>query len=121
LSGLLPQCLGNLSDSLSVLNLHNNSFHGTIPETFTEGNKLKMIDFSQNQLQGRLPRSLANCTMLEALNLGHNQMNDTFPFWLGILPKLRVLILRSNGIYGAMENLNSNFDFSNVHIIDVSN
>ncbi|XP_062167818.1 receptor-like protein 43 [Alnus glutinosa] len=121
LSGLLPQCLGNLSDSLSVLNLHDNGFHGTIPETFAEGNKLKMIHFSQNQLQGRLPRSLANCTMLEALNLGHNQMNDTFPFWLGILPKLRVLILRSNGIYGAMENLNSNFDFSNVHIIDVSN
>jgi Leucine-rich repeat (LRR) protein len=121
LSGLLPQCLGNLSDSLSVLNLHNNSFHGTIPETFTEGNKLKMIDFSQNQLQGRLPRSLANCTMLEALNLGHNQMNDTFPFWLGVLPELRILILRSNGIYGAMENLNSNFDFLNIRIIDLSN
>jgi hypothetical protein len=80
-----------------------------------------MIDFSQNQLQGRLPKSLANCAMLEALNLGHNQMNDTFPFWLGILSELRVLILRSNGIYGAMENLNSNFDFSNIHIIDLSN
>ncbi|XP_062167593.1 receptor-like protein 6 [Alnus glutinosa] len=121
LSGLLPQCLGNLSDSLSVLNLHNNSFHGTIPETFIEGNKLKMIDFSQNQLQGRLPRSLANCIMLEVLNLGHNQMNDTFPFWLGTLPELRVLILRSNGIYGAMENPNSNFDFSNIRIFDLSN
>jgi Leucine-rich repeat (LRR) protein len=121
LSGLLPQCLGNLSDSLRVLNLHNNSFHGTIPETFAKGNKLKMIDFSQNQLQGRLPRSLTNCTMLEALNLGDNKMKDTFPFWLGILPRLRVLILRSNGIYGAMENLNSNFDFSKVHIIDISN
>jgi hypothetical protein len=80
-----------------------------------------MIDFSQNQLQGRLPKSLANCAMLEALNLGHNQMNDTFPFWLGILSELRVLILRSNGTYGAMENLNSNFDFSNIHIIDLSN
>jgi Leucine-rich repeat (LRR) protein len=121
LSGLLPQCLGNLSDSFSVLNLHNNSFHGTIPEIFLEGNKLKMIDFSQNQLLGRLPRSLANCTMLEALNLGHNQMNDTFPFWLGVLPELRVLILRSNRIYGTMENVNSNFHFSNIRIIDLSN
>ncbi|XP_059446712.1 receptor-like protein 6 [Corylus avellana] len=120
LSGLLPKCLGNMSESLSILNLHNNSFHGTIPDTFSEGNKLKMIDFSQNQLQGRLPRSLAHCTMLEALNLGHNQVNDTFPFWLGTLPELRVLILRSNGIYGAMGNCNSNFDFPNMRIIDLS-
>jgi Leucine-rich repeat (LRR) protein len=121
LSGLLPKCLGNMSEYLSILNLHGNSFHGTIPNTFSEGNKLKMIDFSQNQLQGRLPRSLANCTMLEVLNLGHNQVNDTFPFWLGILPELRVLILRSNGIYGAMGNPNSSFDFPNIRIIDLSN
>jgi Leucine-rich repeat (LRR) protein len=121
LNGLLPKCLGNMSEYLSILNLHGNSFHGTIPDTFPEGNKLKMIDFRQNQLQGRLPRSLANCTMLEALNLGHNQVNDTFPFWLGILPELRVLILRSNGIYGAMGNPNSSFDFPNIRIIDLSN
>ncbi|KAF5452678.1 hypothetical protein F2P56_027649 [Juglans regia] len=31
LSGNLPQCLGNLSASLTELDLHNNSFHGTIP------------------------------------------------------------------------------------------
>ncbi|XP_059446714.1 receptor-like protein 7 [Corylus avellana] len=120
LSGLLPQCLGNLSDSLVFLNLHDNNFHGTIPQIFVEGNKLRMIDFSQNRLQGGLPRSLANCTMLEALNLGHNQMNDTFPFWLGILPKLSVLILRSSGIYGAMRNPNRNFDFPNIRIIDLA-
>jgi Leucine-rich repeat (LRR) protein len=79
-----------------------------------------MIDFSQNQLQGRLPRSLANCTILESLNLGNNELSDTFPSWLGILPQLRVLILRSNRIYGAMGNHNSSFDFPNIHIIDIS-
>ncbi|XP_059446717.1 receptor-like protein 7 [Corylus avellana] len=121
LSGLLPKCLSNLGDSLLVLNLNDNKFHGTIPQIFTKGNKLRMIDFSQNQLHGRLPRSLANCTVLEVLNLGHNQMNDTFPFWLGILPELRVLILRSNGIYGAIRSPNSSFDFSNIRIFDLSN
>ncbi|XP_059433906.1 receptor-like protein 19 [Corylus avellana] len=120
LSGLLPQCLGNLSDSLTVLNLHDNNFHGTISEIFAKGNDLEMIDFSQNKLQGRLPRSLANCTNLEVLNLGNNQMNDAFPSWLGILPELRVLILRSNGIYGEMESSNSSFDFPNIRVIDLS-
>ncbi|XP_048422823.1 receptor-like protein 7 [Pyrus x bretschneideri] len=31
LSGMLPQCLGNFSDDLTLLLLGNNSFHGVIP------------------------------------------------------------------------------------------
>ncbi|KAG7991809.1 hypothetical protein I3843_02G096800 [Carya illinoinensis] len=121
LSGPLPQCLGNLSDSLTIVDLHDNSFHGTIPQTFHEGKQLRIIDFSQNQLQGRIPRSLANCTKLEALNLGNNQIHDIFPFWLDILPELRVLILRFNEFYGTIGNSNRSFNFPNLHIIDLSN
>ncbi|XP_041001237.1 receptor like protein 27-like [Juglans microcarpa x Juglans regia] len=121
LGGLVPQCLGNLSDSLTILDLQDNSFHGTIPETFSKGKQLRMIDFSQNQLQGRLPRSLANCTKLEAVKLGNNQIHDIFPSWLGILPELSILILRSNELYGTIESSDSNFDFPKLHIIDLSN
>ena len=59
-----------------------------------------MIQLSQNRFEGPLPRSLANCTMLEFLEIGNNHIIDFFPSWLGILPKLRVLILQSNGIHG---------------------
>ncbi|KAB1219254.1 Receptor-like protein 12 [Morella rubra] len=121
LSGMLPRCLGNFSDSFSFLNLHNNHFHGTIPSTLSGGNKLRMIDFSRNQFQGQIPRSLAKCTMLEVLNLGNNQINDTFPFWLGILPELRVLILRANRFYGKMEISARDCGFQKLHIIDLSN
>ncbi|KAF5464978.1 hypothetical protein F2P56_015013 [Juglans regia] len=121
LGGLLPQCLGNLSDSLTIMDLHNNSFHGTIPQTFGEGKHLRMINFSQNQLQGHLPRSLANCSMLEAINLGNNQIHDIFPSWLGILPELRILILRSNELYGTIGSSDGNFNFPKLHIIDLSN
>ena len=102
LSGMLPDCLGNLGFSLSVLNLRRNNFHGNIPQVCKKGSKLKMIDFTQNQLQGWIPRSLVNCTMLETLLLGNNQINDSFPSWLGVLPKLGVLILRYNQLQGAI-------------------
>ncbi|XP_041004022.1 receptor-like protein 7 [Juglans microcarpa x Juglans regia] len=121
LGGILPQCLGNLSDSLTIVDLHDNSFHGTIPRICGEANKLMMIDLSQNHLQGRVPRSLANCIKLKAINLGSNQIHDIFPSWLGILPELRILILRSNELYGTIGSSDSNFDFPKLHIIDLSN
>ncbi|KAK9025637.1 hypothetical protein V6N11_038496 [Hibiscus sabdariffa] len=49
-----------------------------------------------------LPRSLINCTSLKFLNLANNKLNDTFPHWLGGLPDLRVVILRSNRFHGPL-------------------
>ncbi|XP_028056152.1 receptor-like protein 7 [Camellia sinensis] len=120
LGGKIPPCLGNLSKSLSVLNLRGNNFQGTIPQTFQQGNTLRMIDLSENQLQGKMPRSLASCTILEILNLGNNQIEDTFPFWLGALPRLQILILRSNRFYGAIGSPKFNLEFPHLHIIDLS-
>ncbi|XP_023928871.1 receptor like protein 28-like [Quercus suber] len=120
LSGMLLDCSGNLSFSLSILSLRRNNFHGNIPQICKKGSKLKMIDFSQNQLQGWIPRSLVNCTMLEILVLGNNQINDYFPSWLRVLPKLGVLILRYNQLQGAIGKPKSNFVFPNLHIVDFS-
>jgi hypothetical protein len=41
---------GAFSTELSVLNLGMNNFHGTIPETFTEGNKIRSLDLNANEL-----------------------------------------------------------------------
>ncbi|XVE78310.1 hypothetical protein DITRI_Ditri13aG0134300 [Diplodiscus trichospermus] len=117
-SGMLPQCLVNMSESLLVLSLGNNNFGGSIPQLCMKGSKLRMIDFNQNQFQGQLPRSLANCDMVESLNVGNNQLNDTFPFWLGKLPELKILILRHNHFHGIMEEQRENFEFPKLHIID---
>ncbi|KAL3714602.1 hypothetical protein ACJRO7_006504 [Eucalyptus globulus] len=96
LIGVLPVCLGNISESLMILNLKGNNFCGNIPELLVRGTRLMMLDLSDNQLQGNLPRSLANCKMLEFINFANNLIVDSFPSWLGSLPELRVLILRSN-------------------------
>ncbi|KAH9752521.1 Receptor-like protein 6 [Citrus sinensis] len=121
LSGLLPQCLGNFSNVLSVLDLQGNNFFGTIPNTFIKESRLGVIDLSHNLLQGRIPRSLINCSKLEFLGLGNNQISDTFPSWLGTLPNLNVLILRSNIFYGIIEEPRTGCGFSKLRIIDLSN
>lgn len=109
LIGQIPQCLGDFSNSLLVLNLRNNRFHGNLPETFIEGSNLKTLDFSHNQIQGKIPRSLLKCKMLEILNLGNDNMNDTFPFWLESSPELQILILPGNGFHCAIWDAHNNF------------
>lgn len=118
---MLPQCLGK-SSAFEILKLYNNSFHGNIPEICPNGDSfLKMVDLSYNQLHGELPRSMANCTKLEFLDLGNNQISDIFPSWLGALPVLRVLILRTNGFHGAIGKPASYHVFPKLCIIDLSN
>ncbi|XP_050223724.1 receptor-like protein 7 [Mercurialis annua] len=119
LSGKLPQCLGNFSDSLSLLDVKGNNFHRSIPSTWTNGCNLGMISLSHNNFQGEIPRSLANCTFLEFVDFGDNQIVDTFPFWLGAIPELSILILRSNRFYGVIDEF-GDVGFSNLRVIDLS-
>ena len=120
LSGMLPQCLDNLSKSLFVLSLRNNDFRGILPAIYMEGSTLKAMDVSYNHLEGQIPRSLSNCTMLEILLLRNNHFNDIFPSWLGKLPSLKVLSIRSNGFHSSIGKPKSNFEFPKLHIIDLS-
>ncbi|KAK2647175.1 hypothetical protein Ddye_022370 [Dipteronia dyeriana] len=118
--GVLPKCLANFSDALSILALQSNKFHGSIPQGFMNGNNLKMIDLGNNQLQGRIPRSLVNCTKLEYLHLGNNQITDIFPSWLGTLRELKILILKFNRLHGVIKEPEENFEFPKLQVIDLS-
>ncbi|XP_024199601.1 receptor-like protein 6 [Rosa chinensis] len=120
LSGRIPQCIGNFSQDLSVLDLHINQFRGRIPSTFPKGNILRNLDLHGNQLEGTLPQSLVNCRKMEVLDLGDNKLNDTFPNWLESLPELQVLILRSNRLYGPIGSPKTRFPFQKLRIIDLS-
>ncbi|KAI5340100.1 PREDICTED: receptor [Prunus dulcis] len=120
LSGMLPQCLGN-SSVLEILGLHNNFFNGYIPPICPSKTSLRIVDFSYNQLQGKLPRGVMNCTRLKVLNFANNQMSDIFPSWLGALPELRILILRSNGFHGVIRKPATKHEFPKLRIIDLCN
>ena len=120
LSGMLPQCLGK-SSTLEILHLMFNSFHGDIPPFCANKNSFTFVELGYNRLQGRLPRSMAYCTQLEFLHIGNNQISDIFPSWLGVLPVLRGLILRSNAFHGIIGKPPTNHEFPKLGIIDLSN
>ncbi|KAB1671361.1 hypothetical protein [Gossypium barbadense] len=122
LSGTIPQCFGNLSDSLEFLNLKKNKFYGTIPPTFAEGCQLTNFNLNGNLLEGPLTPSILNCRGLEVLDLGNNKINDTFPHWLGNLPYLQVLVLKSNHMHGSLRVNSSKSSpfFSKIQIFDLS-
>ncbi|XP_042491965.1 LOW QUALITY PROTEIN: receptor-like protein 7 [Macadamia integrifolia] len=118
LSGSIPECLGNIS-TLSVLDVQGNRFHG-MPQNFTNASSLRTLKMNGNILEGQVPRSLANCTSLEVLDLGKHKIFDTFPFWLGKLPKLRVLVLHSNRFYGPIQHPRTLNEFPMLQIMDLS-
>ncbi|XP_050278406.1 receptor-like protein 7 [Quercus robur] len=120
LTGQIPQCLLNLSNSLLVLAMRNNHFLGNFPETFINGCSLRTLDLYHNQIEGKIPRSLVKCQTLEVLNLGNNKLNDTFPFWLESFPELKILVLRGNGFYGPIWDPCKKFGLSKLHVIDLS-
>ncbi|XP_061999240.1 receptor-like protein 54 [Rosa rugosa] len=95
LNGVLPECLGNFSDDLRVLNLRNKSFQGILPQTYTNRSNLKMIDVSENKLQelkllamrhngfyGVIGKSKKNLCFpeLRILDLSHNKFSSKFPY-----------------------------------------
>ncbi|CAH1450074.1 unnamed protein product [Lactuca virosa] len=122
MSGILPSCFSSLRNSLMVLNLRRNSFHGIIMHAFMHQCRLESIDLSENGFVGQLPKSLKRCTNLEVLSLGDNSFDDVFPYWLGTLAKLQVLILRSNKFYGPIQgSTNVSTQFPKLRIIDLSN
>ncbi|XP_074317829.1 receptor-like protein 6 [Silene latifolia] len=118
---LIPHCIGDqLGNSLQVLNLRGNKFHGGIPVSFTSYCNIKMINLSENQLEGDLPRTLENCTRLEVFDIGNNRINDTFPSWLGSFPNLQVLVLSHNNFHGSISDQDLGCLFCSLRIIDLS-
>ncbi|KAK3423635.1 hypothetical protein EUGRSUZ_F00517 [Eucalyptus grandis] len=105
---------------LVVLDLSNNRCH-MIPKKFAEDSKLRTIDFSRNRFEGTLPPSLLRCENLEVLDLGNNRIEDMFLDWLGTLPKLQVLILRSNVFHGFVRSPREAHSFFELRIFDLFN
>ncbi|PIN01692.1 Leucine-rich repeat protein [Handroanthus impetiginosus] len=119
LTGGIPPCLPYNISRFGVLSLGRNNLSGTIPDTFSVNCKLQTLDLNKNVLTGKIPRSLGNCESIEILNIGNNRIEETFPCML-MKTSLRVLILRSNKLYGDLQCLEAIQEWLNLQIIDIS-
>ncbi|KAF8042107.1 hypothetical protein BT93_A0648 [Corymbia citriodora subsp. variegata] len=109
---------------LEVLDLSHNHLNGTIPNCLMMAS-LKVLNMrnnylSGNLLRGQIPLSLANCMTLEIANIGDNQIDRTFPCHFMAMSSLRVLILRSNKLYGEIGCPHSPCTWHMLQIIDLS-
>uniref|UniRef100_A0A3Q7IZN5 Leucine-rich repeat-containing N-terminal plant-type domain-containing protein n=1 Tax=Solanum lycopersicum TaxID=4081 RepID=A0A3Q7IZN5_SOLLC len=130
-SGQIPSEVSHLSklhslrlygcSGLEVLDTHHNNLIGSLQTIFSNnGSSLINLNLHSNKLEGRIPRSLANCKELQLLHLGDNHLTDTFLIWLGTLPKLKVLILRSNSLHGSIQPPRIETIFPKLQILDFS-
>ncbi|GKC99296.1 leucine-rich repeat-containing protein [Tanacetum coccineum] len=121
IEGVIPQCVGNLSNSLTIMDLGNNSFQGTIPNVFEGFIQLEGLILNRNRLEGGVPSSMSKCEYLRVLDLGNNHLNGTLPGWLGELRFLQVLVLKSNNFHG---NIQPSFavksPFPGLQVLDLS-
>ncbi|KAI5678929.1 hypothetical protein M9H77_09879 [Catharanthus roseus] len=100
LFGEIPDCWINWP-KLRIINLANNNLTGRIPESIRHLKILKSLDLHNNNLFGQIPITLKHCRELLKIDLGQNYLSGNLPTLLGSsLPRLRILILRSNRFHG---------------------
>jgi hypothetical protein len=120
ISGTIPSCLMNMTQTLVVLNLRMNNLIGTIPDMFPPSCGLRTLDLQKNNLDGQIPISLVKCSALEVLDLSNNNIVDRFPCLLKKISTLRVLVLRKNKFYGPIKCPATDDTWHMLQIIDLS-
>ncbi|XP_020522687.1 putative receptor-like protein kinase At3g47110 isoform X2 [Amborella trichopoda] len=93
---MLTPHIGNLS-FLQVLNLLNNSFHGSIPPQIGHLYRLQALVISRNQLEGSIPKEMGLLPNIKGLYLG-----GTIPPSLGNISTLEEIWLYENLIHGSI-------------------
>jgi len=60
LTGTLPPAVGQLSQTLTLLNVEKNAFNGTIPQAIGNLSALTILYMGRNSLVGTIPYSITN-------------------------------------------------------------
>lgn len=75
LHGVLPNSVGNLSNTLLLLNLGANYLCGTLPPSIGALKNLENLNLGGNNFVGTIPYSIGNLAKLTSLNLSQNQFD----------------------------------------------
>ncbi|XP_027151217.1 receptor-like protein EIX2 [Coffea eugenioides] len=101
LQGIIPHPDINMTlDILRVLDLSDNHFIGSIPDSLCSLQRLAILDLSNNQLSGRIPSCIGKIKTLGALLLANNNLYGHIPISLGHLNVLVSLHMNRNNFTG---------------------
>ncbi|KAI4382912.1 hypothetical protein MLD38_008809 [Melastoma candidum] len=101
-SGRISSDFGDMTSSLLLLNLSNNSLAGSIPTTVGSLKALNFLDLSVNRLSGSIPQEIGQATSLRELRLQKNQLSGSVPSSIGTCLPLTTLILSENYLVGTI-------------------
>ncbi|XP_039173414.1 probable LRR receptor-like serine/threonine-protein kinase At3g47570 [Eucalyptus grandis] len=99
ISGVLPSGIGNLIN-LEILGMMANNISGNIPSEIGNLNKMKIMYLGQNDFSGQIPGSIGNLRMLIHLGLNINNLRGLIPLSLGNCQNLLLLDLSTNDLSG---------------------
>ncbi|KAF7848631.1 hypothetical protein BT93_L1786 [Corymbia citriodora subsp. variegata] len=100
LEGLLPDSIGNLSNSVRVIDMSYNPMSGTIPPGIGNLFNLSFLALSNNSLGGHVPSSIGALHNLRELYLSNNMLTGEIPSSIGNLTLLNRFYLMFNDFYG---------------------
>ncbi|KAG2308868.1 hypothetical protein Bca52824_028616 [Brassica carinata] len=105
---------------LSYLGLGCNNFSSSLPSEFGNLNRLEFLNLSSNGFSGQVPSSLNNLSLLSILSLSQNELTGGLPL-LRNLSKLSFLSLSHNHFTGTL-NPNSTrlFELHHLRYLDLS-
>ncbi|KAE8780096.1 hypothetical protein D1007_46768 [Hordeum vulgare] len=99
--------------TLLFIDMSNNSFRGSIPETLGELSLIRGLNMSQNFLTGKIPSQFGYLRQLEALDLSSNELSGVIPRELTSLDFLTTLNLSYNKLEGLIPESAHFLTFSN--------
>ncbi|KAF8020021.1 hypothetical protein BT93_G0650 [Corymbia citriodora subsp. variegata] len=99
ISGTLPSGIGNLIN-LETLEMWGNNISGNIPSEIGTLNKMSFMALGGNNFSGHIPESIGNLSMLIKLYLDDNNLRGSIPSSLGNCQKLLLLDLARNNLSG---------------------
>ncbi|KAK2633255.1 hypothetical protein EUGRSUZ_L00221 [Eucalyptus grandis] len=100
--GLIPDCISNLSTTLSTFDLGNNYIYGTLPSGIGSLINLERLHMQNNYISGNIPSEIGNLNKLKLLDLGHNELSGQIPESFVNLRMLIKLYLDVNNFWGSI-------------------
>nr|XP_029120150.1 putative receptor-like protein kinase At3g47110 [Elaeis guineensis] len=119
LEGVLPESVGNLSNTLSKFYMGGNRIYGSIPASIAQLTNLTLLNMSHNSIFGEIPLEIGQLKQLQMLGLARNSFSGEIPAALGNLTMLTELELYGNKLEGSIPAIFS--QFQRLLTLDLSN
>ncbi|XP_030473898.2 probable LRR receptor-like serine/threonine-protein kinase At3g47570 [Syzygium oleosum] len=116
--GPIPDCIGNLSITLSQFELSYNYIYGTLPSGIKNLINLEILSIEINNISGNIPSEIGNLNKLKVMYLGINNLSGQIPESIGNLRMLTKLGLNDNNLHGSIPSSLGNCQ--NLLLLDLS-